>query len=122
MINEICTRTRPWSGVRTAVVGFKVAVVGDRPKLPPEDSPLCPPQLRRLIRAMWAQQPEQRPSSGAVLAKLEAMLEAVEAGLPLPDDGDGAAAAAATYRGQEEAGQEIMGQEEVERVDEEQEQ
>ncbi|EFJ43819.1 hypothetical protein VOLCADRAFT_33632, partial [Volvox carteri f. nagariensis] len=39
LINEMVTRNRPWSGVRTAVVGFKVAVVGERPDLPPEDSP-----------------------------------------------------------------------------------
>ncbi|GFR49807.1 hypothetical protein Agub_g11747, partial [Astrephomene gubernaculifera] len=74
MMNEMVTRCRPWSGVRTAVVGFKVAVVGDRPRLPPPDCPLCPPGLRQLIQDCWAQQPEERPSSAEVLSRLEELL------------------------------------------------
>ncbi|GLI61159.1 hypothetical protein VaNZ11_003445, partial [Volvox africanus] len=79
MMNEIVTRQPPWSGVRTAVVGFKVAVVGDRPRLPAEDCPLCPMGLRDLIRACWAQHPEERPSSAEVLRRLQALLAEVEA-------------------------------------------
>ncbi|EFJ47035.1 hypothetical protein VOLCADRAFT_117985, partial [Volvox carteri f. nagariensis] len=80
MINEMVTRQHPWSGVRTAVVGFKVAVVGDRPRLPDVGSPLCPPALRDLIRDCWAQRPEERPSSGEVLRRLQALLAEVEEG------------------------------------------
>ncbi|KXZ56274.1 hypothetical protein GPECTOR_1g24 [Gonium pectorale] len=54
LLNEMVTRNRPWSGVRTAVVGFK--------------------PLRRLIADCWAQQPEDRPTSGEVLARLRALL------------------------------------------------
>ncbi|GIL58486.1 hypothetical protein Vafri_13612 [Volvox africanus] len=78
MMNEIVTRQPPWSGVRTAVVGFKVAVVGDRPRLPAEDCPLCPSGLRDLIRACWAQHPEERPSSAEVLRRLQALIAEVE--------------------------------------------
>ncbi|PNH02544.1 putative serine/threonine-protein kinase, partial [Tetrabaena socialis] len=75
MMNEMVSRTRPWSGVRTAVVGFKVAVVGERPELPPLGDPLCPEPLRRLIVECWAQQPEARPSSAEVLRRLGELLE-----------------------------------------------
>ncbi|KXZ50251.1 hypothetical protein GPECTOR_17g889 [Gonium pectorale] len=78
VMNEMVTRTRPWSGVRSAVVGFKVAVVGDRPKMAVEADPLCPPPLRELIAACWAQQPEERPSSAQVLARLQALLADLE--------------------------------------------
>ncbi|GIL81691.1 hypothetical protein Vretimale_1334 [Volvox reticuliferus] len=79
MMNEMVTRQLPWSGVRTAVVGFKVAVVGDRPRLPEENCPLCPSGLRDLIRACWAQHPEERPSSAEVLRRLQVLLAEVEA-------------------------------------------
>ncbi|KAG2499621.1 hypothetical protein HYH03_002560 [Edaphochlamys debaryana] len=79
MMNELCTRQRPWIGVRTAVVGFKVAVVGDRPKLAREGHPLCPPPLRQLIQDCWAQQPQERPSSAQVLSRLEGLLAELEA-------------------------------------------
>lgn len=79
MMNEMATRTRPWSGVRSAVVGFKVAVVGHRPKMADPADPLCPPPLRRLIQDCWAQQPEARPTSGQVLARLEELRAQVEA-------------------------------------------
>ncbi|KAG2450569.1 hypothetical protein HYH02_005070 [Chlamydomonas schloesseri] len=91
LMNEMVTRARPWSGVRTAVVGFKVAVVGERPDMAPPDSPLCPAELRQLIIDCWAQAPEGRPSSAAVLSRLEAMLTAAST-----PDGASAAAAAAT--------------------------
>ncbi|PNW80665.1 hypothetical protein CHLRE_07g325739v5 [Chlamydomonas reinhardtii] len=94
LMNEMVTRARPWSGVRTAVVGFKVAVVGERPDMPPPDSPLCPPELRQLIIDCWAQAPEGRPSSAAVLSRLEAMLVAAST----PGGASVAAAAAASSR------------------------
>ncbi|KAG2493354.1 hypothetical protein HYH03_008487 [Edaphochlamys debaryana] len=77
VLNELVTRQRPWVGVRTAVVGFKVAVVGERPDMAPEGDPLCPPALRQLIQDAWAQQPQARPSSSEVLARLTAILEEV---------------------------------------------
>ncbi|KAG2440883.1 hypothetical protein HXX76_003737 [Chlamydomonas incerta] len=94
LMNEMVTRARPWSGVRTAVVGFKVAVVGERPDMPPPDSPLCPPDLRQLIVDCWAQAPESRPSSAAVLSRLEALLAAAST----PGGASAAAAAAASSR------------------------
>lgn len=46
---ELCTRQRPWVGTRSAVIGYMVAMERQRPPLPPEDCPLCPPGLRSLI-------------------------------------------------------------------------
>ncbi len=46
---ELCMRQRPWVGTRSAVIGYRVAMERQRPPLPPDDCPLCPPGLRSLI-------------------------------------------------------------------------
>jgi hypothetical protein len=43
-----------------------VAVEGQRPPLP-ETLPSCPPAIRQLITACWADSPHERPSSRELL-------------------------------------------------------
>ncbi|WIA39118.1 hypothetical protein OEZ86_005253 [Tetradesmus obliquus] len=70
---ELFTGGQAYQGIPRALVGHKVAVLGLRPTLPP----FTPPDFKALIEECWAQDPEQRPSFDAILAKLLAIRHAL---------------------------------------------
>ncbi|KFM29252.1 Serine/threonine-protein kinase CTR1 [Auxenochlorella protothecoides] len=82
---EMLTGDVPWSHVPSPMqIIYCVGVMGQRLPLPPA----CPPVLRALIEACWAETPEQRPSFTTVLAELRGEAAALTS-LPaaLSDDG-----------------------------------
>uniref|UniRef100_A0A1D1ZNS8 Protein kinase domain-containing protein n=1 Tax=Auxenochlorella protothecoides TaxID=3075 RepID=A0A1D1ZNS8_AUXPR len=84
---EMLTGDVPWSHVPSPMqIIYCVGVMGQRLPLPPA----CPPVLRALIEACWAETPEQRPSFTTVLAELRGEAAALTS-LPaaLSDDGGG---------------------------------
>eukprot|EP00198_Chlamydomonas_reinhardtii_P002311 XP_001691647.1 serine/threonine protein kinase 20 [Chlamydomonas reinhardtii] len=74
LINEMVTRQRPWTGTRSAVVGYLVAIEGQRPTMAPADHPHCPPGLRSLIQRCWRQNPDERPSGAEIVKRLTLLL------------------------------------------------
>ncbi|KAG2431342.1 hypothetical protein HYH02_013332 [Chlamydomonas schloesseri] len=74
LINEMVTRQRPWTGTRSAVVGYLVAIEGQRPAMAPADHPHCPPGLRSLIQRCWRQNPDERPSGAEIVKRLTLLL------------------------------------------------
>ncbi|KAG2492381.1 hypothetical protein HYH03_009329 [Edaphochlamys debaryana] len=78
LINELCTRQRPWEGLRPVVIGFKVAMEKKRPPLPPPDHPLCPPRLRSLIEQCLRHNALTRPSSSEIHKRLTLLMAETE--------------------------------------------
>ena len=76
---EMFTGEIPWGKVPSPMqIIYYVGVMQQRPPLPDH----CPPDLRELIQACWADAPQARPAFTAVLTQLRAMQAALEAAAP----------------------------------------
>lgn len=85
---ECWTGKVPWRDVASPMqIVYLVGCQGERLPMPPD----CPPALRGLIEDCWRQDPELRPSFGAIVDRLRKEQERVAAA----EEGEGGEATAA---------------------------
>lgn len=73
---ECLTGQVPWGAVPSPMqIIYYVGVLGQRPPMPAG----CPPGVRALIEACWAERPAERPGFKEVLQRLEALRQEMEA-------------------------------------------
>ena len=59
-------------------VGYKVAVLKERLPLDQLSSRRCPPQLKKLVRKCWEQDPLRRPAAAEMVKELLTLLQQVK--------------------------------------------
>lgn len=77
---ELFTGGTPYAGIPRALIGHNVAVKGMRPELPS----FTPPDYSQIVKACWAQEPEQRPTFEQVLPRLVEMRAALHMSMTPP--------------------------------------